>query len=121
MRWISLLLFIPCLAFGQNKEWTQEEKYWATGMVVAQTLDWATTRNLARRIQRHEPYHEINPIIGRYPTVGRVDKYFMLYMPLSLIVADNLGQYRLPMLKTIAGVHLLAVGNNLHLGLRLEF
>ena len=47
-------------------------------------LDWAQTRQIAK--SPHETVSETNPILGRHPSVGRVNNYFL---------ATGLGHYGL--------------------------
>lgn len=42
--------------------------------LTLQTADWAQTRTIAR-----DPMHwsEMNPVLGRHPSIGRVNTYFL--------------------------------------------
>lgn len=101
------------------REWTEEEKLWALAATVATVGDWATTRNMTRRY--NEGYYEHNPILGKNPTTGQVDRYFAISIPLIFLVANELDDYRKPWLIGITALEAAMVGHNLHIGLKLQF
>ena len=57
------------------RDWEQTDTVLLATALTASALDWAQTRYIARHPDR---FHEINPILGRHPSVGRVDAYFAL-------------------------------------------
>ncbi|HUG79505.1 MAG TPA: hypothetical protein VML57_18645 [Burkholderiales bacterium] len=49
--------------------------------------DWRQTRQIARAPDR---YFERNPILGKHPSVGRVDTYMLTAGVLHWVIAANL-------------------------------
>jgi hypothetical protein len=117
----SLLIIFLILTSSvvQAREWTDEEKAWAVASTVFTIADWATTRDLTRRY--NQGYYEHNPVLGKYPSTGRVDTYFAISIPLILLVANELDDYRKPWLIGITALEATMVGRNLHMGLKLQF
>lgn len=114
-----VLLVASSLALADNRAWTTEEKAWL-GIAAAFTVaDWATTRDLSRRY--NEGYYENNPILGKHPSTGRVDLYFVSAGAIGYLIADNLDQYRKPFLQTWTAVEIYYTNRNLNIGLRMKF
>lgn len=49
------------------------------------TMDWLQTRYIAK----YDSHHELNPVLGRNPSVDKVDLYFAS----SLLLANVLGEW----------------------------
>lgn len=71
MKFLSILLFLPSLAFG---EWTTADSVRQGVFTGLTMIDWAQTRYIAK----HSPVEvqEGNPILGKTPSLGRVNNYF---------------------------------------------
>jgi hypothetical protein len=119
---IKQLILIFLLLINGNvvaREWTDEEKFWAVASTVVTVGDWATTRDMTRRYNQN--YYEHNLFLGKHPSTGKVDGYFAISIPLILVVADQLDEYRKPWLISITAIEAIMVGHNLHIGLKLQF
>jgi len=75
---IILLLFIPITSFAGD-DWTKEDTMREVVWGIIHVIDWGQTLEIARQPNR---YYEMNPILGKHPSVGNVN----LYMATSLIV-----------------------------------
>lgn len=84
MRSVLLLftaLALPCHAEGLNLDlWTREDTYRQIPIAILQVVDWGQTRYVARRPE----LHEINPLIGKHPSIGRVNNYFAISIPANI-------------------------------------
>ena len=71
MKYLLLLLFIsPAYA----DEWTTNDTYREITYQGLAAIDWLQTRNIAK----NPNYYEQNPILGEYPSVGKVNAYFAI-------------------------------------------
>lgn len=100
-------------------EWTPPQATKAVALAVLTAADWAQTRNIARH---PELWHETNPMLGRHPSVGDVDKHFAVA---SLIGAAALHalptRYRDWALNAGLVIEAGCVANNLRLGIGIKF
>ena len=81
--------------------------------------DWKQTRQIARQPDR---YYERNPILGKHPSVGRVDTYMVASGVLHWIISAKLSpkwreQFQLVSISMQANV----VQQNYEIGLGLRF
>lgn len=67
------LLFILCGSSAHAGEWSREDSYREAVYLTVHILDWTQTLNIARNPDK---WHEKNPILGRHPSVGKVNAYF---------------------------------------------
>lgn len=65
------------VASGQAKEetsrWTKADTLWQVSYSLLHSADWAQTRYVARHPQK---FYEANPILGKHPSIGKVNLYF---------------------------------------------
>jgi hypothetical protein len=98
----------------------------ATALIV---VDWGQTRNMTRSplyITRcpdcKDPYYEHNPILGKSPSIGEVDKYFALAILGTVGVSYALpAKWRRYFLGGVIVLESAVVMRNHHIGLRAEF
>ena len=91
------------------------------GAALAATtvVDWAQTRHIADNPDR---FHETNPIMGRHPSIGRVDRHFATSMLVGAVVLDALpSEYRDYALKAGLVLEVLVVSNNARIGVGVKF
>ena len=89
------------------------------GWQVLHIVDWGQTLDIARNPGL---YHEINPVIGRHPSVGRVNLYMGLSAAGHLAVSWALPkEYRVYWQWMTIGVTGGLVGHNFNIGLRVRF
>jgi len=99
-------------------DWTAEEKGWAAAWLATRAVDWAQTRHIARNPER---FHELNPFIGRHPSLGEVNRSFLMTTGLGLLMAHYLPQYRKGMLQAWVAVSVGMTARNAAIGIRMEF
>ena len=116
---VSLLLMVSTTIFADTRTWTPEEKAWLGTAAAFTVTDWATTRDLSRRY--NEGYYENNPILGKRPSTGRVDLYFISAGLLGYTIADNLDQNRKLFLQAWTAVEIFYTNRNLGIGLKMKF
>lgn len=64
-------IFSPPVHAESN--WTTTDTVWQAAVLTTLALDWSQTRTIAKNPDK---YHELNPILGEHPSVGRVNGYF---------------------------------------------
>ena len=77
---LGALLF----AAGQASAWTETDTARQVAYSALHVADWMQTRQIARQPDR---FHETNPILGRHPSLGRVDAYMAGTLVLHAAVA----------------------------------
>lgn len=135
---IASIALASCALTAQAREWTVEEVVWgsvAGGLLVT---DWHMTRKMSRLYTKSyvvpegsasihpagsviqiEGYHEQNAILGRKPSTGKINLYFLAVIPAIYFAADYFEEYRKELLQAVTVVQGLAISNNLSLGLKL--
>jgi len=83
---IIIILFIstPAIAFDK---WDKTDIILLSASTVALAIDWRQTRRIAEQPDR---FFEINPILGRHPSLSQVDMYFMVSLIVNVGVAHIL-------------------------------
>ena len=113
-----LLVYTHSVQAQSSQEWTEEQRVLGGILAVAIVADWKTTRDIARSnwcyqsITRDHGCWELNPILGRYPSVNRIDNHFLVAGLIVYVLADMLPEYRSNILRTLVVTEGLAVGNN---------
>ena len=115
---ILLAVFVGTVS-AETRNWTESEKLWGATAGVLLLGDWATTNNMTHRYK--EGYYEHNPLLGPHPTANQVNLHFLIAVPAVYLLADQVPNYRTEILQVTSMVELIAVGNNLRLGLRFQF
>ncbi len=115
---ITVILFLS-LTSPVHAEWTKKDTAFQLTYTAVHLADWGQTLDIARN---PDSYYEINPIVGKHPSVGRVNTY----MALSLIVHTGIS-YLLPskyrrwwQIGTIGVTTSLVIHNN-SVGLKVRF
>ncbi|MFZ2541846.1 MAG: hypothetical protein WAW75_08745 [Gallionella sp.] len=115
-KFILALLLVSSSAWAD--EWSREDTYREATYLTLHTMDWAQTRNIAR----NPNYHEQNAILGKHPSVGRVDGYFALTGLAHFAVAYYLPtEYRKAFQYVTIGIEGGAVVHNFSLGIGVRF
>ena len=117
-----LILLSTTSAYSAEPEpWSDRSKLWAATSAIALANDWATTRDMTQRY--NEGYHELNPILGRYPSRDRVDLHFLIAIPAVYLIADNIESdlARTRWLQLVTLIEGTVSLNNIRIGLRFGF
>lgn len=115
-----LIILALSLAISQNinaKEWTTEHTKWETAYLITHIIDWGQTLE----ITQNPKYTELNPIIGKYPTRGKVNKYFLTTAIGHYLVSKHLTSNRELWQKTSFFFELGIISRNVQLGIRTNF
>lgn len=111
---IAALLIAATLAAPLTSQDWQREAVFAALLVA----DWRQTQD----IRRHPGRFELNPILGRRPSLGRVDRYFaaslLAHAACSLALRP---EYRVTYQRATIAAEAVVVGRNAYLGLEIRF
>lgn len=116
---LSVTLFFT--QFANAEEWSELDKKLLIASEVLLAADWMQTRQIAKNPDR---YYETNPILGKHPSTGEVNTYFISCMVANYYLADWLGDSgnkRTIYLSTVTVVQGVTVRNNYLLGLRFAY
>ena len=115
-----VLLLLSLNTYADSREWTQDEKLWGVAAGTLLLADWATTYNMTQRYS--EGYYEkYNLLLGPTPSAGAVNLYFLTVTPAVFLAADYFSNYRKEILQATSLIELIMVGNNLRIGLKIQF
>jgi hypothetical protein len=117
MRAIVLCLALLALP-AQAREWTDEELRWGAALAVTRLVDWGQTRYIASHPRE---FREANPFIGSHPSMGDVNRHFILSSALMFGLTHYLPQHRRTLLRVWVAI---GVGTNVHnaaIGVRISF
>lgn len=99
--------------------WSEDQLRMGAALAAVTVVDWAQTRYIADNPDR---FHETNPIMGRHPSIGRVDRYFATSVLVGAVVLDALpSEYRDYALKAGLVLEVLVVSNNARIGVGVKF
>ena len=73
MRTLLAILFLAALPV-QAGDWTRADTARESTYLALHVIDWGQTRNIAHR-ESEDYYEKVNPILGRHPSIGRVNTY----------------------------------------------
>lgn len=109
-----VLLALPAHAH----DWTPPERAWAAAWLATRAVDWAQTRHVARNPER---FRELSPLLDRHPSLGDVNRHFLVTTAAGLLAAHYLPQYRTRMLQVWFAVGVGLTVRNAAIGIRMEF
>lgn len=116
---LIILMFCSNICFAETRPWTDEEKYWGAALGVALLADWSSTRYAARH--GWNGVIENNPLLGETPSVSKLDRHFLIGIPLLYFGIDRFEKNRKFLLMGFTGIELYAAHNNARVGLRFQF
>lgn len=116
----SLVIGVICLWITSvQAQWTQEQKVLGAVSAGLMLIDYGQTRFIAKNTWTQ---HESNPMLGRYPSMGRVNRHFLAASLASYLVADFLpSEQRTWFLGGLAVVQLGVVAHNYSIGINTSF
>jgi hypothetical protein len=125
MKWLFLLF----VSVAHAEEWPSTDKWMLGAAVTLMVIDWGQTRDMTRHpwYKTHcptckDPYYEHNPLLGKTPSIGEVDKYFTAAILGTLGIAYVMpNKYRPYFLGGVVSLQSYWVYNNHRIGLRVDF
>lgn len=116
MKILALLMMFCAPAFAQ---WTPEQRTLATIYMAAHVVDWGQTRAIAKN---HHRWEELNPTLGRKPSMSRVNAHFIIAPLIGYTILDNMSsESRTTWLRTLAQMQVAIAANNAHVGIHVSF
>ena len=119
---VAFLSSAPALVSAELfvDKWTDADTAREAAYLVLHIADWGQTRNIAHR--EGEGYWEINPILGKHPSIKRIDSYMAFSMLAHIGIAYALPRgWREAFQYTTVGIEAGVVFNNNSIGLRVDF
>lgn len=122
-RSILLLLVLAMFPAGGcaagAHRWTRADTVREAAFAGLEAVDWGQTRNIAKH---PEKWTEVNPILGKHPTVGEVDRYFAASLLAHAAVSAALpNPWRKRWQYLTSGFEMIMIGNNLAIGIRMDW
>ena len=109
-----LLISAPCFA----DDWTSADTKREAVYLTLHSMDWMQTRYIAK----NPSFHEQNDLVGRNPSIGKVNNYFVATALLHVGVAYLLPtEYRKAFQYITIGMEIGAVAHNYQIGIKLDF
>lgn len=113
---IVLALSSPCHALD---EWTSDDTAWEVTYATLHIIDWGQTRHIAKN---PELFHENNPILGKHPSVGKVNTFLALTLAGHVAVARLLPKKARRVWQVVwIGVEASCVAHNASIGIKIDF
>ena len=124
MKWI-LLLFIFLSATAHADAWDATDKNLALAATAATVIDWGQSRWIAQHeaaIRASDAFHEVNPILGRHPSMRAVNTYFAASLIGGALLSNYLSsQHRKWFLGSVVALELVVIGRNKLIGVGFNF
>lgn len=123
MKPLAAILLL-CAFQAQAEPWTETQQVLAATYLTMHAVDWAQTRNISRSDSggRHgKGYEEKNPVLGRKPSNGKTDAYFIITPLIGYFVLDALPQYRTGILAVANVLEVGVVAHNFRIGIKANF
>jgi len=116
MKKFLLLLMFASSAWADD--WTREDTYRQIAITTLQVVDWGQTRYIAK----HPEFHEVNPLIGSHPSIGRVNNYFAVSIPANWAISALFSRrYRETWQYARGAAQLSLILYNRRIGIGMEF
>lgn len=113
-----LLFFLFARNVQAQTEWTPTQIKMGAAALALHTVDWGQTRHIAKN---PDHFRELNPILGEHPSLGQVNRHFIISGLLVAGLAHYLPQYRSNILKIYIGIQTINTIRNYHIGLKMDF
>ena len=117
---ILYLIIILSISLPVNADkWRKGEIGLQALSTSLQIIDWGQTLDIADKPDR---YWELNPIVGKHPSRGRVNTYFALSIVSNIVTSHFLpSDWRYAWLTSRIVISGYFVNNNYGIGLRVNF
>lgn len=100
-----------------SQEWTKENTAWETAFIATHLIDWGQTLDIIESPK----FQESNPFLGRNPTRGEVNRYFILMGVSHYLISRHLTEYRSVWQKTTFFYELNVINRNAKIGIKINF
>jgi hypothetical protein len=132
---LAVLLCVSYPAFAAHDEWTSADTYREAAFFVVDAVDWAQTRNIAKKKSSQvllcqsgvtvcdvPTHYEHNILLGNHPSISQVNRYFALGALVHIGLAYALPKdWRIGFQYVSLGVELGCVNHNHSLGISAKF
>lgn len=116
---ILLLIFLTVCPTVGHADWTVQDTMLEATWMVLHIIDWGQTLDIARNPHR---FYEINPIMGRHPSVGKVNSYMLASAIIHPLISYHLPQpYRKYWQYVTISISGGLVIHNFNIGLKVRF
>lgn len=113
---------ILCLALlalpAHAREWTDDELRWGAALLATRLADWGQTRYVARNPDK---FREANPLLPDHPSMGDVNRHFLLGTAAMFALAHFVPQHRVRILQAWVVIGGVATLHNAVIGVRIQF
>lgn len=90
--------------------------------MTALVIDYGQTRGIVKEISEGRDRWEANPIIGKTPSYGRVNAYFIAVPIVSYLILDNIpSEQRTWALRAMTALEVSMIAHNYAIGIRTNF
>jgi hypothetical protein len=86
--------------------------------IALKTVDWEQTRQVAAH---PATYYEMNDVLGKHPSAGNVNRYFIATEAITLGAAYSFPKYSTEILGVSTTISFLCVRRNVQIGLQARF
>lgn len=115
---LALFLFLSPVTL-RAAEWSTRDQVLFSASSALLVADWAQTRHTARNPHL---FYEKNPILGRHPSLGRVNAYFVTALVANYFLTDALSpKWRTAYQAGLIGLEVYVIGNNKRIGVKMDF
>lgn len=115
---IVCVFLSSCATFNPDP-WTKDQVIMQGIVSSLNVIDWGQTLDIT---ERHDEYYEINPMLGKHPDRGEVNRYFACSMVLKVLITHLLpSKYRAYWLGGNILISGYLVDHNYRVGLRVNF
>jgi hypothetical protein len=116
-----IFAFLFLLSFNAYSfdEWTSADKEHEAAYLTIDAIDWLQTRNIA---SNPNALYETNPILGKHPSIGSVNSYFISMMLIHVGIVSALpSKYRSTFQFTSIAYEASYVYGNFRVGINAKF
>lgn len=119
-RWLlALMIALAPMPLWAAEDWSKTDIAFEAAYLTLHVVDWGQTLDI---VNRHETYHERNPILGKHPTREQVNTYFALTALAHIAIAHWLDTpYRNYFQIATIALEVAVIDNNYAIGLRMAF
>lgn len=126
MKTIFATILLLFTASSHADEWTKSDSVREATYLALHIADWGQTRNIVHRSNTGcdggATCIEKNPILGRNPSISRVDTYFAITALAHVAISYALPKvWRQGWQYVSIGMEAAVVGHNYSLGLKVDF